>query len=179
MKSYRIVFSCRLNTVNESAAVILAGRLFNARAAVTRNERSSIVRSLVLGRISRWRELCSMPCVFVLQMRGLSRMLCTSSGGCGSLQRTFHSNASSPLMMPLVPFVIEQTGRGERAYDIYSRLLKERIICVMGPVSYSCCSTVSFVMLHCSCRLPDVTVQSCVYANIYRTVVLQHAITRY
>ena len=31
--------------------------------------------------------------------------------------------------------VIEQTGRGERAYDIYSRLLKERIICVMGPVT--------------------------------------------
>jgi ATP-dependent protease ClpP protease subunit len=37
---------------------------------------------------------------------------------------------------PLVPIVIEQTGRGERAYDIYSRLLKERIICVMGPVSW-------------------------------------------
>ncbi|KAK7792461.1 hypothetical protein R5R35_013853 [Gryllus longicercus] len=36
---------------------------------------------------------------------------------------------------PLVPIVVEQTGRGERAYDIYSRLLKERIICVMGPVS--------------------------------------------
>jgi len=34
----------------------------------------------------------------------------------------------------LVPIVIEQTGRGERAYDIYSRLLKERIVCVMGPV---------------------------------------------
>ncbi|KAI4461924.1 atp-dependent clp protease proteolytic subunit [Holotrichia oblita] len=33
-----------------------------------------------------------------------------------------------------VPVVIEQTGRGERAYDIYSRLLKERIICLMGPV---------------------------------------------
>ncbi|GJQ75908.1 hypothetical protein Trydic_g17968 [Trypoxylus dichotomus] len=33
-----------------------------------------------------------------------------------------------------VPIVIEQTGRGERAYDIYSRLLKERIICLMGPV---------------------------------------------
>jgi ATP-dependent Clp protease protease subunit len=31
--------------------------------------------------------------------------------------------------------VIEQTGRGERAYDIYSRLLKERIICFMGPVT--------------------------------------------
>merc|ERR1719462_546885 len=36
--------------------------------------------------------------------------------------------------MPLVPMVIEQTGRGERSYDIYSRLLKDRIICLMGPV---------------------------------------------
>lgn len=34
----------------------------------------------------------------------------------------------------LVPVVIEQTGRGERAYDIYSRLLRERIICLMGPI---------------------------------------------
>ena len=30
--------------------------------------------------------------------------------------------------MPLIPYVIEQTGRGERSYDIYSRLLKDRII---------------------------------------------------
>ena len=37
----------------------------------------------------------------------------------------------------LVPIVVEQTGRGERAYDIYSRLLKERIICLMGPVRNS------------------------------------------
>jgi ATP-dependent Clp protease protease subunit len=34
----------------------------------------------------------------------------------------------------LVPMVVEQTGRGERAYDIYSRLLKERIIFMVGPV---------------------------------------------
>ena len=34
----------------------------------------------------------------------------------------------------LVPMVVEQTSRGERAYDIYSRLLKERIIFVVGPV---------------------------------------------
>lgn len=33
-----------------------------------------------------------------------------------------------------MPIVVEQTGRGERAYDIFSRLLKERIICLMGPV---------------------------------------------
>lgn len=36
----------------------------------------------------------------------------------------------------LVPMVIEQTGRGERAYDIFSRLLKERIICLMGAVKW-------------------------------------------
>ncbi len=36
--------------------------------------------------------------------------------------------------MPFVPIVIEQTARGERSYDIYSRLLKERIIFVYGPI---------------------------------------------
>ena len=36
--------------------------------------------------------------------------------------------------MPLVPMVVEQTARGERAYDIYSRLLKDHIIFVGGPV---------------------------------------------
>lgn len=35
----------------------------------------------------------------------------------------------------LVPIVIEQTGRGERSYDIFSRLLKERIICLMGGIN--------------------------------------------
>ena len=42
----------------------------------------------------------------------------------------------------LIPIVIEQTGRGERAYDIYSRLLKERIICLMGPVDDNLASVV-------------------------------------
>lgn len=45
-----------------------------------------------------------------------------------------HFHTSTNRMNPLIPIVIEQTGRGERAYDIYSRLLKERIICLMGPV---------------------------------------------
>ncbi|MEO8124192.1 MAG: ATP-dependent Clp protease proteolytic subunit, partial [Burkholderiales bacterium] len=35
----------------------------------------------------------------------------------------------------LVPMVIEQSGRGERAYDIYSRLLRERVIFLVGPVN--------------------------------------------
>ena len=38
------------------------------------------------------------------------------------------------IMNNLVPMVVEQTPRGERAYDIYSRLLKERIIFMVGPV---------------------------------------------
>lgn len=41
------------------------------------------------------------------------------------------SSARAPLGVPLV---IEQSGRGERTYDIYSRLLKERIVCLMAPV---------------------------------------------
>ncbi|KAI2588206.1 caseinolytic mitochondrial matrix peptidase proteolytic subunit, partial [Homo sapiens] len=41
-----------------------------------------------------------------------------------------------------IPIVVEQTGRGERAYDIYSRLLRERIVCVMGPIDDSVASLV-------------------------------------
>ncbi len=43
-------------------------------------------------------------------------------------------NSTDPIMSYLVPMVIEQTSRGERAYDIYSRLLKERIVFLVGPV---------------------------------------------
>lgn len=41
-----------------------------------------------------------------------------------------------------VPIVIDKTGKGERAYDVYSRLLKERIICVMGPIEDNMASSV-------------------------------------
>ncbi|KAJ1160875.1 hypothetical protein NDU88_001365 [Pleurodeles waltl] len=49
---------------------------------------------------------------------------------------------SPPWHSPLIPIVVEQTGRGERAYDIYSRLLRERIICLMGPIDDSLASLV-------------------------------------
>ena len=42
---------------------------------------------------------------------------------------------TEPHALGLVPMVIEQSGRGERAYDIYSRLLKERVVFLVGPVS--------------------------------------------
>src|SRR4030095_9166035 len=40
-----------------------------------------------------------------------------------------------PQGLGLIPMVIEQSGRGERAYDIYSRLLKERVVFLVGPVT--------------------------------------------
>ena len=40
-----------------------------------------------------------------------------------------------PRSLGLIPMVIEQSGRGERAYDIYSRLLKERVVFLVGPVT--------------------------------------------
>ena len=40
-----------------------------------------------------------------------------------------------PSGLGYIPMVIEQSGRGERAYDIYSRLLKERVVFMVGPVN--------------------------------------------
>ncbi|KAK9497264.1 hypothetical protein O3M35_004616 [Rhynocoris fuscipes] len=48
----------------------------------------------------------------------------------------------------MIPIVVESTGRGERAYDIYSRLLKERIICLMGPVTDHMASLVIAQLLY-------------------------------
>ena len=45
------------------------------------------------------------------------------------------SSAIDTNMLGMVPMVIEQSGRGERSYDIYSRLLKERVIFLVGPVN--------------------------------------------
>ena len=50
-------------------------------------------------------------------------------------------------MSNLIPMVVEQSSRGERAYDIYSRLLKERIIFVVGPINDAVASLVTAQML--------------------------------
>ena len=47
----------------------------------------------------------------------------------------FRDSALDTSMIGMIPMVIEQSGRGERAFDIYSRLLKERIIFLVGPVT--------------------------------------------
>ncbi len=54
----------------------------------------------------------------------------------------------------LVPMVVEQTNRGERAYDIYSRLLKERIIFVVGPVHDAMASLITAQLLFLEAENP-------------------------
>lgn len=55
----------------------------------------------------------------------------------------------------LVPTVIEQSGRGERAYDIYSRLLRERIVFLVGPVTDDTASLIVAQMLFLESENPD------------------------
>jgi ATP-dependent Clp protease protease subunit len=58
-------------------------------------------------------------------------------------------------MNTLVPMVVEQTARGERAYDIYSRLLKERIIFLVGAVNDAVASLVSAQLLYLEAENPN------------------------
>jgi ATP-dependent Clp protease, protease subunit len=55
----------------------------------------------------------------------------------------------------LVPIVVEQTARGERAYDIYSRLLKERLIFIVGPIDDMMANIVIAQLLFCESENPD------------------------
>ena len=55
----------------------------------------------------------------------------------------------------LVPMVVEQTARGERAYDIYSRLLKERLIFIVGPIDDNVANIVVAQMLFLESENPD------------------------
>ena len=58
-------------------------------------------------------------------------------------------------MLGMVPMVIEQSGRGERAYDIYSRLLKERVIFLVGPVNDQSANLVVAQLLFLESENPD------------------------
>jgi ATP-dependent Clp protease, protease subunit len=65
------------------------------------------------------------------------------------------SRMEEPRALGLVPMVIEQSGRGERAYDIYSRLLKERVIFLVGPVEENTANLVVAQMLFLESENPD------------------------
>ncbi|WPC73184.1 ATP-dependent Clp endopeptidase proteolytic subunit ClpP [Vibrio porteresiae] len=64
-------------------------------------------------------------------------------------------NAMSPIIDALVPMVVEQTSRGERSYDIYSRLLKERVIFLTGQVEDHMANLVVAQLLFLESENPD------------------------
>ena len=66
-----------------------------------------------------------------------------------------NSKMQEPTGLGLIPMVIEQSGRGERAYDIYSRLLKERVIFLVGPVDDATANLVVAQMLFLESENPD------------------------
>ena len=67
----------------------------------------------------------------------------------------FQKNTSEPITNALVPMVVEQTARGERSYDIYSRLLKERVIFLVGQVEDHMANLVVAQLLFLEAENPD------------------------
>lgn len=61
----------------------------------------------------------------------------------------------SPQNLGMIPMVVEQSGRGERAYDIYSRLLKERVVFLVGPVNDATANLVVAQLLFLEAENPD------------------------
>jgi ATP-dependent Clp protease, protease subunit len=68
---------------------------------------------------------------------------------------TSAGRSQEPKALGLIPMVIEQSGRGERAYDIYSRLLKERVVFLIGPVDDATANLVVAQMLFLESENPD------------------------
>jgi len=66
-----------------------------------------------------------------------------------------HSHTVPPAQAQLIPMVVEQTNRGERAYDIYSRLLKDSIVFIGMPIEDSIANTVIAQMLFLEADDPD------------------------
>ncbi len=65
------------------------------------------------------------------------------------------SHMMEPQGLGLIPMVIEQSGRGERAYDIYSRLLKERVVFLVGPVTEITANLIVAQLLFLESENPD------------------------
>ena len=65
------------------------------------------------------------------------------------------NSMETPQSLGLIPMVIEQSGRGERSYDIYSRLLKERVIFLIGPVNDMTANLVVAQLLFLEAENPD------------------------
>jgi ATP-dependent Clp protease protease subunit len=71
------------------------------------------------------------------------------------MNQKFKEDIMKPIYNQLVPMVVEQTGRGERAYDIFSRLLKERIVFIGTPIDDTIASLVIAQLLFLESEDPD------------------------
>ena len=71
------------------------------------------------------------------------------------MRNNMNNGAADAVNLGLVPMVIEQTSRGERAYDIYSRLLKERVIFVVGPIEDHMANLIVAQLLFLESENPD------------------------
>ena len=69
--------------------------------------------------------------------------------------QAMNSSYQEPQNLGLIPMVVEQSGRGERSYDIYSRLLKERVIFLVGPVNDMTANLVVAQLLFLEAENPD------------------------
>jgi ATP-dependent Clp protease protease subunit len=69
--------------------------------------------------------------------------------------RWIDSDLKTPRGLGLIPMVIETTGRGERAYDIYSRMLKERVVFLVGPIDDHTANLVVAQLLFLESENPD------------------------
>jgi len=67
----------------------------------------------------------------------------------------YGGNSVAPTSLGYVPIVVEQSGRGERSYDIYSRLLRERVIFFVGPVNDQSANLVVAQLLFLESENPD------------------------
>ena len=67
----------------------------------------------------------------------------------------FSRNDWDPVGLGLIPMVVEQSGRGERSYDIYSRLLKERVVFLVGPVTDVTANLIVAQLLFLESENPD------------------------
>lgn len=72
-------------------------------------------------------------------------------------------NNSEPTAFSFIPYVVEQTSRGERGYDIYSRLLKERIVFITGAIDDSIATSVTAQLLYLESENPKKDIS--VYIN--------------
>lgn len=68
---------------------------------------------------------------------------------------SFNKGALDPQAIGLIPMVVEQSSRGERSYDIYSRLLKERVVFVVGPVEDHMANLIVAQLLFLESENPD------------------------